>query len=68
MGYRVRIEKQSESETPTEYVPVTLRPVCSKPSPLVLSEIGRVTATAYDVQEPKADGSGEVVETIEFKG
>lgn len=36
--------------------------------PLLFTDKGRVTATAYDVQELKADGTGEVVETIEFKG
>lgn len=36
--------------------------------PLLFNDRGRVTATAYDVWQLKADGTGEVVETIQFKG
>jgi branched-chain amino acid transport system substrate-binding protein len=36
--------------------------------PLLFTDRGRVSATAYDIQELGADGSGTVVETIQFEG
>lgn len=36
--------------------------------PLLFDERGRVTATAYDVWQLGPDGTGEIVETIEFEG
>ena len=36
--------------------------------PLLFNDRGRVTATAYDIWELGADGTGEVVETIQFEG
>ena len=36
--------------------------------PLLFNDRGRVTATAYDVWELGPDGTGEIVETIEFEG
>lgn len=36
--------------------------------PLLFNDRGRVTATAYDVWQLGADGTGEIVETIEFEG
>lgn len=36
--------------------------------PLLFNEKGRVTATAYDVWQLEADGSGEIADTIDFKG
>ncbi len=35
--------------------------------PLLFNDQGRVTATAYDVWQLGADGTGEIVETIEFE-
>jgi ABC-type branched-subunit amino acid transport system substrate-binding protein len=35
--------------------------------PLLFNDRGRVTATAYDVWQLGADGTGEIVETIEFE-
>jgi ABC-type branched-subunit amino acid transport system substrate-binding protein len=35
--------------------------------PLLFNDGGRVTATAYDVWQLGADGTGEIVETIEFE-
>jgi branched-chain amino acid transport system substrate-binding protein len=35
---------------------------------LLFNDRGRVTATAYDVWQLEADGSGEIADTIEFKG
>jgi hypothetical protein len=35
--------------------------------PLLFNDQGRMTATAYDVWQLGADGTGEIVETIEFE-